>query len=469
VSRLRLGNLARYAGSLRLGVILLGILIVSAAIGGVIPQSPNTPNADLIYQSYGTFAHRVIVELRLDDVFHATWLYVLLGLFSLNLTLCTARRLRGTLQFLRHRRLDDPGEARMDRGIALSPEKSADSNRRAVTAVLRRNRLRSQWHAWGVSAGRYRYGIVGPDLVHLSLLVVLVGGVLGLFGERGVLFAESGGPQRFDPCGDTAQSGACLPDVDFSLRIDDFGADWASGTFSESPEQYWTDVTFLRGGIAVLARRIEVNHPASYQGISFYQSAYGLDPSHATIRLQLMDESRVSHTVSLAAGDAFLLPGGDVEIRLVRVFANLSWSADGPVEQYGLRATNPAALLELQALEDGGTMERGRLLVYPAQPSATNQLPGWEFRIAKLDIPTYVGLLYVVSPGYPVVWSGLVLLVVGLIVSFFFRPTCLALRWGAGAATMGIGVVADRSGNARALMDRIARQLDEGVSQRGDS
>ncbi len=464
-----LSRFVRFAGSLRVAVTLLGLLIVTAAIGGVIPQSPNTPNAELIYLSYGAFAQRVIHWLSLNDVFHSAWFYVLLGMFSLNLGLCTGKRLRGSLWILLHGD-DDSGVSptyRMNRVITL-PAQEEGRCRKLVGVVLRREGFTAHWHSWGVNAERNRWGIFGPDLVHLSLLIVLMGGVLGLVGRQGMVFVESDGPRRLDPCVTSQEAGPCLADVDFSLRIDDFGADWASEA-EETPKQYWTDVTVLRSDIPAKTDRIEVNHPFTYHGVSFFQSAYGLDPSRATIRLRMTDEFQGAHAVPLAVGDEFALPGAGLQIRLVRFFANLAWRPGGPIDQLGLRARHPAALFELTSSEDEAGTLLTSLLVYPSTSTATGQLPGWSFSIEDYVVPTYVGIRYVVSPGYPVVWSGLILLVIGLVVSFFFRRTCLALRWDRESTSLVLGSPGNQPDRVHLTVEHIARRLEQEVSRPDDS
>ncbi|MFQ6033454.1 MAG: cytochrome c biogenesis protein ResB, partial [Candidatus Bipolaricaulia bacterium] len=87
-------------GSIRLTIPLLAILTIAAAIGGVVPQAPITPNADLLYRSYGRFWHNIIKFFLLDDVFHSWWFLTLMGLFSINLVVCTARRLRRSVRLL---------------------------------------------------------------------------------------------------------------------------------------------------------------------------------------------------------------------------------------------------------------------------------------------------------------------------------------------------------------------------------
>ncbi|MFQ6090137.1 MAG: cytochrome c biogenesis protein ResB, partial [Candidatus Bipolaricaulia bacterium] len=87
-------------GSIRLTIPLFVILTIAAAIGGVVPQAPITPNADLLYRSYGRFWHNIIKFFLLDDVFHSWWFLTLMGLFSINLVVCTARRLRRSVRLL---------------------------------------------------------------------------------------------------------------------------------------------------------------------------------------------------------------------------------------------------------------------------------------------------------------------------------------------------------------------------------
>ncbi|MEM3434247.1 MAG: cytochrome c biogenesis protein ResB, partial [Candidatus Methanomethyliaceae archaeon] len=86
-------NLWRWISSIRFAIWVLVLLSAASAIGAIVPQAPTTPNADLLYRRYGQVLYLIVKIFGFDDVFHSWWFVVLLGLFTINLSSCTVRRL----------------------------------------------------------------------------------------------------------------------------------------------------------------------------------------------------------------------------------------------------------------------------------------------------------------------------------------------------------------------------------------
>lgn len=70
-------------------MILLALIICASLLGALIPQQREAAE---YAARYGTIAGTLAQSLRLTDVFHSHWFVILLFLFSLNLSVCTARR-----------------------------------------------------------------------------------------------------------------------------------------------------------------------------------------------------------------------------------------------------------------------------------------------------------------------------------------------------------------------------------------
>ncbi len=398
---------------MRLTAVLLVLLGLAAALGGALPQAPTTPNADLIYASYGPFWHHAIDALALRDVFHSAWFSALLALFALNLLLCTAGRtprvLRAILRPVPPR--DGAwGDSELAVEAGRTPSEVDDATRCALRAGHFRFRAVDRW----LVTERRRWSRLGADLVHASILVILVGAFLGVYQLDGYFAAnetELGKtiPFRLPSAGGT-----------FSVRVDGFGAELHPGTLSA--RDYWTRLSVIKDGSLITSLETRVNRPATYHGISFYQTAYGDDLDAARVVLAGIDRSSgaIVGSVPLGVGQMAVLPATGFEVKLVRFFTHLRRTEAGSlINAPTSGAANPAALIDVRPLGGGQAFQ---VVAFPGVSPHDDSPSDYSLLLSAYDVPKAVGIRYARNPGYPVVWAGLVSMMVGLVVALYFPP-----------------------------------------------
>jgi len=160
------GRLWRTLTSLRLTLVLLIILALVSLVGTVRVQ-----------------------------VFDTAWFLVPLGLFVLNLTACLIRGLPRAVRRSRQRltpaaALELPERARFSWPESLNPHPGVEKAlHRELGPVQKSNEDDRLVYFW--ERGRFRP--LGPYVVHLSLLVILTGALLGKFlGVQGSLSLNEG-------------------------------------------------------------------------------------------------------------------------------------------------------------------------------------------------------------------------------------------------------------------------------------
>ncbi|MCI5131200.1 MAG: hypothetical protein D3904_06675 [Candidatus Electrothrix sp. EH2] len=118
-------------------------------------------------------------------------------------------------------------------------------------------------------------------MVHLSILIILLGAVIGspmvvtkISGNRE--FAFKGGISLPE----SAQSDFIFSYADdkkiplgFTVRCNYFDIHYYPGT-GGMPKDYLSGLTILEDGKEILTTTIEVNKPLTYKGVTFYQSSY---------------------------------------------------------------------------------------------------------------------------------------------------------------------------------------------------
>jgi len=259
--------------AVRMTVILLAVLALVAIAGTVVPQGAAAQTYELVFGSVGALIVRV---LGLDDAYHSTWFLMLLTFLGLNLLACTWDRLPAVLRRFRTAGAEPmrgPGQVQAEIAGAEAP---AETTLEQLAAVLGRSWRRPHRFRDGeqacLAADRGRAGHLAFPLTHVSLLLILVGGLVsGLFAVEGDLtLTEGESADRFHARVGTA--GRVVRELGFEVRCDEVRATRDSAT--GRTVQYSTRLVVLRGGQEAARARIEVNTPLRFGGWTLYQSNY---------------------------------------------------------------------------------------------------------------------------------------------------------------------------------------------------
>lgn len=224
--------------------------------------------------------------------------------------------------------------------------------------------------------------VYGSTIIHLGLVVIIVGGLIsGYFGRSDYMEI---------PVQQTATM--TVGGQPFQLKVEDFNIDYYQGEQSQ-PKQYRTKLTVLENDQPVNTEEIYVNKPLRHRDVKVYQSSYGWIVEG---QLNINDDDQ-PRSFSVAAGQLLAV---DEEYRLVVI---------------------PAA-----ETTEGGLLYR---LFHRDQPLLTGRASIDEQQslpvgtIKFTGIKPYTGLELRHDPGVPVVWSGFILLTVGLAIRLFcHRP-----------------------------------------------
>lgn len=145
----------KFFSSIKLAIWLLVIIAVLSLLGTFIPQGQEST---FYIEKYGHSVYRVLLETGLADVYSSLWFILLLVLFSLNLTVCLINR------------------------------------------------------------ASLKIRMIGSMLSHASILIILVGALIGMFfGQKGLLKPGEGEEVSSFDC-----QGKRHVDLGFSIRLDKF-------------------------------------------------------------------------------------------------------------------------------------------------------------------------------------------------------------------------------------------------------
>jgi cytochrome c biogenesis protein len=386
--------------SLRLTIALLIILAVASIFGTVIPQNAS-PEEYL--QVYKLSTYKILKILGFLDMYHTGWFVFLLALLSFNLVACSLKRFRITWKFFSHpqERLEGSqwkavpfSRSLLQKGL---PADGLPQYRETLSRVFQSPKVLEDSQACYLFAEKGKFSRLGVYFIHLSVLVILAGSLIGYyFGFRGNVNLVEGevadrvilrGERQVQPLG-------------FSVRLDQFGVSFYP---TGAPKEFKSTVTILEGARQVLTEPIRVNHPLTYKGISFYQSSYGgagVKKAVLGIRDRL---SRKEINVGAPMGTRQEIPGSASSFLVAQFIHDLQGM--GPALQVILFEPNRA---------------HENFWVFQNHPEFAARRPGpYQFTIKELEPRYYSGLQVTKDPGVWVVWVGCFLMMAGFYITFF--------------------------------------------------
>ena len=172
----------------------------------------------------------------------------------------------------------------------------------------------------------------------------------------------------------------------------------------------------VKDGQDVQKKEIVVNDPLLYSGVRFYQASYG--PTGKVDKLLLVAAPKSGtgqkQELGLAVNDAVVLDA-DTTVRFAEFFPDFA-VRDGQVYKKSNELENPAAHLIVTSKAAGKDFD----VWFPQLDEvADNSKSPWMFQATDLKMGHFTGLQVSHEPGQWGVWSGVVLMGIGLAFVFY--------------------------------------------------
>ncbi|TAK36647.1 MAG: hypothetical protein EPO21_01910 [Chloroflexota bacterium] len=469
--------LLRLLRSRELALVLLGVILVGAVSGTLVPQKALVSPAD--FQNWQT-EHARWAELAnglgLTRVYNSWWFLTLLGLLFLSLLVCTVSNCRRTWRIDRHRHREEcdvPRSVRRDGGhltIQMSdtqqPQPTSDAHPlvhapfQRASVVLRQvgYRVRPVASGSALFAGKRRYGIWGSAIFHLGLMIVLLGGAYSGGGKMAGYFELAEG-QTF-----TEQRGGYLQidegplfreqHASFRLRLDQLHTRyWDNGTLREMSSAVTVQAPSGETRTALLGP----GRPLSFLGASIYQAnQHGFavllslkDAAGNTISSGFVNFATPSEPTHPAT-NRFPLPGVSLQAEADFYPAPQAEALD--VENWSQARPDESWLYlflrdEQERLVFQGPLALGDSITFNGYALSFKQVSRW------------AGFPVVRDPGLPIIFTGFGLCILGAAIIYLWVPRRIWVwveRTAEGNRALCIGGRADRY---QASMDEEVAEL----------
>jgi len=246
------------------------------------------------------------------------------------------------------------------------------------------------------SLNRFKKGKIGYFITHMSILIILSGGIIG---------SLAGFKEYLDlPEQEVRQ----VPHTDFYIKLNKFWLEYYP--HSQMIKDYKSNITIIENGREILSKTIEVNYPLLYKGIRFYQASYEID------RIKEVTISIQGKAIRVKIGKEVRVPKTNLAVKAVDFIPDFVMN-DGEVFSRSNEPNNPAVLLEVY---QNATLKYKEWVFYKFPEFHHDAKKRIKF-ILKDFYPSYsTGLQIVKDPGVKIVWVGCALLMIGLIISLLF-------------------------------------------------
>jgi len=399
--------------SIKTGVVLLILVVIFSAGGTIVLQRPVT-EPDEMQNAYSPQALRILDAIGLTDVFHAWWFLGLMLLVSVSIVAASVERFPNAWRyFSRPYKYPDESFRR-----ALHPQKSMAIEDEESGLVAAERALHSLGYKpervvredhFGIFAERHRISEMAVYIVHASLLLIFFGAIVdGLWGWRGTLNLNEGQTSNLVELRDG--STRTLP---FAIRCDQAGQEnYKDGT----PRKWWSKLAVVLDGQDVQKKEIVVNDPLLYSGVRFYQSSYG--PNGKVDKLVLIASpssgSGEQRGISLRVNDMVPLDA-DTTVRFAEFLPDYA-VRDGQVYRKSNELENPAVHLVVSSKTAGKDFD---VWLPPIDEVPYDSQTPYRFQATALKMGHFTGLQVSHEPGQWGVWSGVVLMGIGLAFVFY--------------------------------------------------
>ncbi len=390
--------------SVRLTIVILLTLAATSIIGTLIPQNQE-PAA--YFEAFGDFLYRLFSIFGIFDMYHSWWFQLLIVLLTINIIVCSIDRIFASrrILFVRKPAFNLARFRNLKHKEKFKDDRTADQLQEVCQAFVKRrfrhSHLETTDTGYAIYGEKGRWTRFGVYTVHLSVILLLIGGLIGsIFGFDGwVNIPEGESVSRIQ-----LRSQDQVLQLDFEIRCDDFDVSFYE---TGAPKEFRSSLTILEQGREDVKKDIIVNDPLRYKGISMYQASYGQIASDKLVLNFTSAKTGMIYTRNAGLNQPLTVPEKLGTFVLKELRRSTKFKGHDIGEAYVGTLTPP----------DADPVE----VVLPLRFPSFDKMRKGEVVIAVVEQAQryYTGLQVARDPGVWVVYSGFILMIIGCYITFF--------------------------------------------------
>lgn len=423
----------KFFASVKLAIVVLLLIAITSIIGTILPQESERAIqflTGLVGDNTAPTVYNIFLKLHFVDMYHSWWFIGLLVLFCINLTVCSIDKFPRTWRLIKTP--SRPLSEEIIKTLPVRKETTVKTNMRVARDAILNSLVASKYRVSEATDSngvqlytqKGQYTRLGVYIVHLSILFVFIGAIIGArFGFDGFLTLQEG--RSSDVV--YTNSGKTIP-LGFTIKCNWYNTEYYVGT--DTPKEFQSELVIIEDGREVLKKAIEVNSPLKYKGITFYQASYGMVPDAiGEFILKVTPKGGESRTLRLYPGESFEIPDTNITGTIVNFSPALGRDPrTGRLTTYTETMANPAVAITFDIKTPEGNNKRFTGWILKRYPE-TGVLPGGH-RIEFIDYwgVEYTGLQVSKDPGVVIIYLACIIMTIGLYISFFLSHKKIWVR-----------------------------------------
>jgi cytochrome c biogenesis protein len=451
-------------------VLLLSIALTSI-VGTIIPQNQNPAD---YFRAYGEFLYRLFNVLNIFDMYHSWWFQFLLVLLTMNIIVCSIDRLSATwkIVFTKNPSFNLSRFRNLPQKETFSGSQPPNELKKSYEPFISKHfgytKVEETDKGLCIFAEKWRWTRLGVYTVHLSVILLLLGGLIGsIFGFKGYVNI---------PEGEAVDSIRTIPDgkirpLGFEIKCNNFKVSFYD---NGAPKEYRSSLTILEKGQPVYKKDIIVNDPLRYKGYSIFQSSYGKLPPQANpekktgvekpsgmITLNfLSQQSGKSYQIKTVIGKPVEIPEGLGKFMIVEYRKTAEFVGQNIGEAYvGILTPingKPKEVLLPLRFPNFDRMRKGKVVISVTGQTEEKFNPG-----SQAGVRYYTGLQVTKDPGVLVVYAGFIVMIIGCFITFFMSHQRVCVEIIKGKTKSKIIVAGTANKNKMGMQQRIKKLSDQ--------
>ena len=261
-------------GNLQLAILLLLTIASLSSLGTIIEQEKSLSFYETNYPSirpiFGFIDSNLIIFLGLDHIYTTTWFLSLLIIFGGSLLSCTLSRQLPSLKLAKLWQFFKENKKNKRPGISFNLSNISVNQ---FSYILRKKDYNVLQQGPYLYAYKGLIGKIGPILVHASIILILLGSMMGSLSGFMV--------QELIPKGEVFHLQNIITSGPFSYIRQDFEGYIYDFKIAYSEQgiidQFYSDIQILDESLVTRSKKtIFVNEPLRYDGMTFYQTDWSI-------------------------------------------------------------------------------------------------------------------------------------------------------------------------------------------------